>query len=163
LEDPVEILRKMMEKTGGHLGKLHDLGLGDRSIKLAEALAPMYQDEMKTARGDKTKAGAAFAKKVRDVTEANFAQADVDENLKRVLATNAERFDAAFVRVKEIVETKLTPYLDKLADKISDPRFQQGLEKLIDELAAAVAWLGEHPWIGLGGVIAGAITKDIAG
>jgi hypothetical protein len=156
LKDPAEVLAMMFTKAGGHLGKLGEMGLGDRSIKLAEALAPVYQTAEARKKGS---GGDAIRAEVNKFTSVGYTPGQVNEDFAAVMAAKGERFGLAVESIKEVLEGKLTPYLSRLADRL--PELMPKIERIIDGAAKLADFFIENPFTGIGAIVLATITKDI--
>lgn len=172
LKSPSEILAEIFEKTGGNTAKFGEgkgnVGLGRESVRIANALAPKYREAVDTARAkgevDETKLAHIGAEAVRNYVQrfenAGYDKKNIDEDLTRVMATTSERFNKVTKDLLEKLEARVIPFLEKLAVVLEKDAPQ--IEKFMNALAKAANWLAENPWEGIGAVIAGKLTADIA-
>lgn len=150
LLDPSELIANIMDKTKGDIGKLHAAGIGDRSIALFLAEQNAY------------KAGgrAGVAADVKQFTEGGYTEKGLAEDVANVGAGSGERFHRAVARVSEILQERLTPYLERFADKL--PELEPKIESAIDAFQKLTDAFIEHPIAGIGAIIALQVGKDIA-
>ncbi len=167
LMGPEDIIANLMEKTGGDTGKLHKLGIGERSMKIFDALKPVYNEAYDKAKGTDAQrrkaAGAAVRAEVVTSENAQYTKAHQEKELAEVMATKGERLGKAITDVKDQLDVILTPALERLATKLSDPKVQESITKLIAGLGQLAEWLINNPLKGLGAVVVGAVAKDLAG
>jgi hypothetical protein len=170
VKDPGEVLADMMEAAHGNLttmgvgpkgghgsGGIGHMGLGINSIKLAEALAPTYLEAEAQKKGS---GRAAVLAEVRRNTGAGYSQEDINKDFAAVMQATGEKFDGAVNRIKEVIEGKLTPWLERLAARL--PELEPKIVRIINGLDQLFSWLVDNPWKGLGAIVAGTITKDLA-
>ena len=157
LKDPAEIIATLMQKTGGDAGKLKALGIN------REALTPFLAEQQvfKKAGGGEAGKNAVMAD-IRQYTEGGYNEQSLAADVGNVSQGSGEKFAAATAKVQEVLQDKLTPYLERFADKVGDPSFIQNVTKLIDAVAGLAEFFIDNPFTGIGAVVMGTITKDIA-
>ena len=157
LLDAGTILGQMFDKSGGNLNTMHEMGgLGKESVKLAEALAPVYRLAEATKKGS---GGAAVTAEVSKYEKAGYSQEDIDKDFSEVMKTSTERMDLATTQIKEILETKLAPYLERFAAAL--PGLMPKIEHLIDAFDTLAKMFLDNPIKGVGAVIAAKLTADV--
>ena len=157
LKSQGDIIEEVFSKTGGKIGKIDPAGFGGRSIRIFEALAPMYQEAEKAKKGS----GAARVRaEVNKFTGASYSSEDVNKDFSAVMSTSGEKIDAAMNKLKEAVADKLIPHFERLISKL--PELIPKIEKVIDAMGRLADWLIENPWKGIGIAVSGAILKEIA-
>lgn len=171
LKAPSELLADIFEKTQGNSAKFGEgkgnVGLGRESVRIAQALMPTYKAAVDIAKGkgvkdDKelAKVGAeAVRKEVQKFEKAGYDQKDIDEDLKRTLAGTQERFNKVIIDLTEKLESRVVPYLEKLAAALE--KNAPELERFMGALDKVATWLVENPWSGLGAAVTAKITADI--
>jgi hypothetical protein len=154
MESPEQAIGAIFKATGGDLGQIAGL-VGKRGIPLFSELQKSF---MGAGGGD---AGvAAVNKQIHSVTQSTMSEGDLQSQFDQVMSTPAERLGKSFEELKEKVGEALMPELEKLANKL--PEWIPKIEKAIESFGKMLDWLSEHPWEGLGLVIAASITKDLA-
>jgi len=153
-----EMVAKVMQATGGNLGKIQDLGFNIRSNRMFEALASEYQrEEAKQKGGGLT----AIRKTMSSAVNAGFSEGDLESEFAAIMATSAEKIEAAFRDLQMQIAEKLAPLLPKLIAALEQmvPVFVT----LADKMAKFAEWFGENPLMAMGSIIALSITKELAG
>jgi hypothetical protein len=150
LLDPAELIGNIMEKTKGDLSKLHAAGIGDRSIGLFLAEQNAY------------KAGgrAGVVADVKKFTEGGYTEEGLQSDVENMRANSGEKFHRAVDRVSEILQERMTPYLERFADKL--PELEPKIEAAIDAFQTLTDAFIDHPIAGIGAIIALQVGKDIA-
>lgn len=165
LASPEQILSQVLGAAGGNLGKVQQMGFGERSIKLFEALAPSYQNAFAAAKGtEKERTAAAMAAvsaEVSGFTAAKFSKEDVENDLAVVMQSKAEKIDMAMMRLKEILADKGVPLFERFINGL-DRNLPQ-IERFLDRLAGLAEWFANNPFAGLGTLVLATIAKDVAG
>ncbi len=154
LFDPAEIIANLMQKTGGDVGKLQNLGIGERSMKLFNAAMPTFKEAGGGAAG-----ADAVRKEIAGLEGATYSDADVSRDFVEVMAANGEKFDAAMNRVREAMEQRLIPYIDKFAARL--PELLPKVERMMDAFEAVASFLMENPYAAIPAIIAAAVSKDL--
>jgi hypothetical protein len=154
MESPEQMIGAVMKATGGDLGQIGEI-FGKRGLPLFSELQKSY-----LGAGGGDKGVAAVQAQIHGVTQSTMTTQDLESQFAQVMETPAERTAKAFERVKEAAEERLTPFMLKMADALEKNEPQ--IERFMDDIASAVDWLTQHPFEGLGIIIAGSITKDIA-
>lgn len=142
LKDPSEILASMFEKTGklgkaGMVGALTSAGIGERSIKIIEALQSTYN-----AAGGGKAGVEAVRQDVLGLENKGLTGDKVDEMLKRVMEDPAERLDLAFQRIQTTLATSLAPALERFAAFMT--AHQEDISGFITKLAGFASFVGDH-------------------
>lgn len=158
ISDPTELVARVLQKSGGNLGKIEQMGFGERSIKLFEALAPDFNKAEANKRGTGI---AAVRDEIHGITEAKYSEGDVNEDFSRVMATNSEKIDVAFHKLKEVIADKAAPYIKKFADNF--PKYIPELESLFNSIAKLAGYFADNPFHAIVDIILLGITKQMAG
>jgi len=150
LLDPAELIGNIMEKTKGDIGKLHQAGIGARSIGLFLAEQNAY------------KAGgrAGVVADVKKFTEGGYTEEGLQSDVENMRANSGEKFHRAVDRVSEILQERMTPYLERFADKL--PELEPKIEAAIDAFQTLTDAFIDHPIAGIGAIIALQVGKDVA-
>lgn len=161
---PEEVVEQVFRSTGGNIKQIREL-FGQRGSVLFGELAPSFQAASKAAGGGKAglEAGIQAAMgEVRSVTGATMTPDQLESQFQQVMATTPERFNVAVEKIRDHIEEKLVPMLEKLADKFGDPAFIANIDKIIDALGWLANFFLENPFKGIGAVVLASITKDLA-
>ena len=157
MESPEQMIGAVMKGTGGDMSKIEKL-FGARGMPLFGELGKTFRDA-----GGGDKGVNAIQKQIQGVAGASMSEKDLDSQFNQVMSTSAEKFSVAQQKLTEAIEAKLTPYIEKLGDKISDPAFMKGVTDFIDGVAKVAAFFMDNPFLGIGAVVLASITKDLAG
>lgn len=184
---PSEILQEYFRVTGGNTTKMGEgkgnLGLGGESIKVAQGLAPVFQQAVEDAKagtvssdtrkrlglGDKktfdekelNRIGAdAVRAEVAKFETAGYEKKEIDEDLQKVMEGRAERLQKSMSRLSKVVEARAVPFLEKLAATLE--AHQGDIERFLNIMADLAEKLAAHPLAGLGAIMAAVVAKDIA-
>lgn len=148
---PEQFLADIIAKTGGNRQKIMDLGFGQRSVKLFDALLPTYNaEEKKALQGGATKEEAtrrAREKVLADMgqfTDAKYTDKELDRDFATVMSTSAEQFEDAVRQLKREVGDKLVPALVPLIQVLKDATPQVG--KLLTAFVGLVQWAQANPF-----------------
>lgn len=168
-----DIVENIFNATGGDVTKMGEgkghVGLGRESIRIMEALKTQFdigkQEALaknpKLSEKDANKAGALAAKReVQKFEQAGYNQKDIDRDFKLVTEGAGKRIDMASQRIRNALEVKMAPVVERLADKFVEN--EKGLLHLVDALGKLAEFLLGNPLEGLGLIVAAAITKEIA-
>lgn len=150
LLDPATLIANIMDKTKGDIGKIHAAGIGDRSIALFLASQEAYR----------TGGKEGVRKDIAQFTEGGYDEKGLAADVANMNAGSGERFHRAVARVSEILQERLTPYLERFADKL--PELEPKIEATIDAFQSITDAFIEHPIAGIGAIIALQVGKDIA-
>ncbi len=164
--DVASIVGQVFRKAKGSTKMMHDsvkdggFQMSNFAMRLPLALAPDYargRDEaLKNGANanDANEAGVkAVEKTVRDATNVKGNQDVVDANFKKVMSSDEEQLNQAVKELRQSMAEALLPALRAIVPVIKD---------LTPGFVALITFLGNHPWIGLGGVIAGNVAASIA-
>jgi hypothetical protein len=155
LKDPAEILEQLFAKSGGK--NLHSFGLGERSIKLAQALLPTYDAAEAKQKGSGAK---AVGDEVRAYETLSASAENANKDFELVMRTNGERIDQAFNHLKEVIADKAAPFLERFVNKL--PELVPKVEKFIDIVGRLADWFTDNPFKGIGAIVLASIAKDLA-
>jgi hypothetical protein len=162
-DSPEDMIAKAFGGTGGNLGKLEKI-FGLRGMPLISQLEPAYSAASKKAGGGaagRAAGEAAIKSEIAGVAGATMTPGQLDQQFSQVMSTSAERFSVAIETIREKVEEKVVPFLDKFAEKLGDPAFMSNIDKIIDSLASLAGYLLDNPLKGVGAAIALSITNDL--
>jgi hypothetical protein len=168
LIDPAQIIANLMEKTGGDVGQLQKLGIGERSMKLFNASKATYNEAYQAAKSTKKgteadwrSAGAdAVRHEIGTLENAGYSKEDVAGDLALVKSGTEEKFNAAMLRLKDVVADRLAPNLERFANKLVEDLPK--LEKFISKLADMGEWLASNPYKGVAAIVGLSVAKEIA-
>jgi hypothetical protein len=164
LRDPADIIADIMDKTGGDLTKIGGM-FGMRGMKALSGVSPAYMDAFNEA--EKTKKGTgkaagrtAIGLALGEFTGASMDDAELDKRAKLRLDDPDLQIKEAAKAFNVAIGTDLMPVLTKLI-----PQFTALVPTVADmtaQLVAFVQFLSENPYAGIGAIIAGKITADLA-
>jgi hypothetical protein len=161
LDSPEKVVEQVLRGTGGNLMQINHL-FGQRGSRLFGELAGTYQAAAKGKTGKAAEdAGVAAALgNVREITGASMSEGELDEQHRAIMGNSAEKLDESLNRVKISLGEHLEPVLEKLAGVVE--RSGDNFEKLaVGALKVAEIFL-DHPWAGLGTIVAGKIVAELA-
>lgn len=180
LISPDALVEMVFDKTQGDLSKMQNqMKFGARSMKFFQALAPVYNSAYDSTDGDRGAKHAAAMKAIRaemdPLTKATYSQEDLTKDFQTVMASGAEKFDIALMKLRQSMGEKLAPEFEKLIPVLEKvgPQFidmaAKGLPAFVDLLKtiadfaeknkAIIKDLAAHP---IGTLIAYEITKSFA-
>ena len=155
MESPEQMIDAVFKGTKGDQTKIEKL-FGARGSALFRSLGQSYNGA-----GGGEAGITAVNKAMANVTGATMTNKDLDAQLEQSLSTPGEKFHKAVEQVSQIIEEKLTPYLEKFADKL--PELIPEIEKAVDAVAGFAEWFLDNPIKGIGAVILASVVKDMAG
>jgi hypothetical protein len=154
--DPSELIGNFFQATGGSVGKLSDLGIDARSMKLFAGLQPTFD----AAEARKKGSGAdAVRSEVSSFEHVNFSQEAADTNFANVMNTDTEKLSGAMQKLEETVNGAASGPFKKFVDGLAE--HQGDIEAIIKGLGALATAFIEHPIIGVGAAIIAQVTKDV--
>ncbi|NOU29020.1 MAG: hypothetical protein HOO96_14050 [Polyangiaceae bacterium] len=160
VRDPQALIQDVLAKTKGDTGKIQGL-FGDQSAKSVLGFASVYRDAENEKKGSGSSAveaefskfikAAASEEEVRAAAAKRTAEADV-------------QLETAMNSLRTAVGREVVPQVLKLVPVIRDAT--PHIAKLMQSLVKLAEWAEKNPLeaatAGLGVVIAGALTKEIA-
>lgn len=149
IEDATQMVGKVFESTGGDLSKIHEI-FAKRGMEVFTELHKTFD-----AAGGGKKGAAAAVAAMNDVI--NAPAADIDKMAAETMQTPGAKISAAIEKIRNSLEEKLAPGLERFASYISKPEVEQGIENFISEVTKAATWMTEH----IGPTLALAITASI--
>ena len=168
VSDMVENIFKVTEGDTSKMGegKGH-IGMGRESIKIMDALKTQYAGGYGAAKAkglsdtEANKAGAkAAGDEVRKFEKAGYNQSDIDRDFKEVTQGAGKKIEMAATRIREAMEVKMAPVVERLADKFIAN--EKGVTAFVDAIGKAAEFLIDNPWKGIGLIVAASISKEIA-
>lgn len=157
LRDVFALISESVVKTKGDLTKLHDL-FGERSIRAVEGAQVTYA---RAGGGGVGGAGEqAINKAFGDVMSYTPTQEALQDKLADKLTETQSKVNIALENFQAAINTKLMPVLPQLIDSFS--RAIPVAAALADGLASVVSMLAEHPFAGLGAIVAASIVAEIS-
>lgn len=184
---PSQILSEYFRVTKGNTTKMGEghgnLGLGMESIKVAMGVAGTYQAEVANARAGKgnadilKKLGLSGKKKLteddiarigaeavrRDVAQlenAGYDKKTINRDAAEKAAGLQERFDKVTRELSAKLETRVVPFLEKLAVALEKNSPQ--IDRFMSALDKVANFILENPWSSLGIAVTAKITGSIA-
>lgn len=157
MESPEQMIGAIFKATGGDLSKIHGI-VGNRGLPLFTELQKSFQSA-----GGGDKGVDAVKQQIASVSGATMSAADLDKQFAQVMSTNSAKLGLALEHLKEKVEEKALPVLERLIDKLGDPRFMSNIDGLIDGAGKLADFFIRNPFTGIGAIVLGGILKDLAG
>jgi ElaB/YqjD/DUF883 family membrane-anchored ribosome-binding protein len=158
---PMQFVENILKGSHGNISTIAK-ALGAAPATLFEGehgLAATYRA------AEAAKKGSGISAVQAQVSQAGaglMTEEDLDKNFSEVMDTAAEKFDKAVNTVKEVIETRLAPFIDRLADRIANLDVAQ-IEKFVGAVGDVVDYLISNPWTGIGAAVTASITADIVG
>jgi hypothetical protein len=177
--DPAKMITTVFEASGGNMGTIQDMGFGSRSMKMFQALSPIFEEAYKSTKGseqERRKAGAkAVAAEMEHLAGARYSEQLLNEDFRNVMDTAAEKADAAMKQFKDTLATELLPEFVRLIPVLKEvtpafmsvmkngvPAFAQLIEsvaKFVRENEGLIKSISAHP---IGAIIAAEVVGSIA-
>lgn len=154
MDSPEQMIDQVFRGTGGDITKIEKL-FGARGKSLFGALLNPF-----TSAGGGEAGIAAVNKTMASVTGATMTTGQLESQHAQMMSTPAEKFAVALNRLKEVLAERLTPWMERFADKL--PVLVPKIEAIIDEAGKFATWFADNPIKGVGAVVLAAITKDLA-
>ena len=154
MESPEQAIGAIFKATGGDLSKVGGI-VGKKGLPIFTELAKSFQDA-----GGGDKGVAAVQNQIRGVTQSTMTEKDLDSQFNQSMNNPAEKFAKATQQVSEVIEAKLTPYLEAFADKL--PAMMPKIEGAIDGIGKLADFFVDNPFTSIGAIVMAAVTKDIA-
>jgi hypothetical protein len=161
---PEEMVEQVLRGTGGNIDKIREL-YGRRGSVLFGEVAGSFQAASAAAGGGAkgVEAGIAAVKaNIGSVVGAAESPDQLQAEFAQTMSSSAEKFSTAVEKVRGLVEAKLVPYLDKLADSLGDPKVQANIGRVIDALGWLADFFVKNPFSGIGALVLMSIGKDLA-
>lgn len=157
IKDVNVLLAESIAKTKGSPFKLEHL-FGERAGAIVNALTPVYEKAEKDKKGSGQQAVLQY---LNDFNKRRLTDAQLDEDLNTVRATDAEKASKAFNDLEREVGVKLVPKLTELVPKLTEllPAFS----KLLDNLIKLIDWAEKHPWEAAFAALGTKVTTAIVG
>lgn len=155
LADPREIIKRTLSATKGDASQINEL-FGERSVRAVRGFQDVY-NRTSGSDADKIKAvDAAFD----DFAKATLKEAQVKEEAAKRMQESDKQFASALNELKDAVGKELLPEMTKLIPKIREmiPAFVSLLKHVVE----FGDWFLANPLSGMGVVVLGAITRDLA-
>lgn len=152
--DPAELLANVYKATGGRFD-LEQKILGERAIKVTDALNPIFQ-----AAGGGEKGIAAVRAEVQKFENVGYSAADTNQEFNKVMNTDAERLSGAMKHLDEVVAGAAAPAFEKFVNSLT--AHQGDIDTIVNGLGEFATALVEHPIGAILGAIALNVGKDVA-
>ena len=156
LRDPMEIIADVLDKTKGDVTKTAGM-FGAESRKIFAGLSPVYAEAEKKEKGS---GRAAIMAEIEKYTGATMSEADLKERAKSRLDDPDLKFKEALKAFNVAIGERLLPKLTELI-----PKFEQLIPligKIVDGGIKLAGWFAENPFRGIGAVVLGKVTADLA-
>jgi hypothetical protein len=168
LDDPQEIMVRMLQKTGGDLGKVSNL-FGVYAERAVAGFSPLYSQaeaaNMALPEAQREKRGAAGEKAVRgEFKRLLAAELTPDQQRERAASRLADpdlQFKEAMKQFNAAIGSELLPVLTRLIPEFT--KLLPTLTKGASALAGFVESIIKDPITGIGKLIAAKVVLDLAG
>lgn len=154
---PEEFLAHVMDKTGGNLMKIQEMGFGKPSMQMFQALAPVFNDAEAKKKGSGKQ---AVLDDIREVSVGAMPMSELEENLKNILSTSSEQFDAAMRDLRTTVGQELLPEFVKMVPVLRE--LMPVVKSLLVGFTGLADWATKNPLSGLATLLGAAFTKELA-
>lgn len=154
MDSPEQMIAQVFKGTGGDLSKIEKI-FGSRGMPIFTELQKSY-----TSAGGGEKGMAAVQSQINSVTGSTMSMEDLDKQLATTMDTTGERFNVATLKLQQVLEAKLTPYIEKFADAL--PELIPKVEATIDAFAKLASMVIDHPIAGIGAIIIAKVAADVA-
>jgi len=155
LRDASDIVAEMMAASGGDIGKLKKAGIGLEAMRVFTA----EEQTFRAAGGGKGGADAV-RKDIKRFEEGGYTEASLQADVSTAMNTTGAKFEEVVGRLKDSIEQKMVPYLERFADKF--PEIEPKIERIIDGLSDAAEFLTDHPFAAIFALISANIAADVA-
>lgn len=168
-----DIVENVFTATKGDTTKMGEgkghVGMGRESIRIMEALKTQFdigkQEALaknpKLSEAEAIKAGAKRAgDEVRKFERAGYKQSGIDRDHSEVMADAGKKIEMASGRIRDALEVKMAPVVERLADKFVQN--EKGLTKFVDAIGKAAEFLLENPYKGVALIISASVAKEMA-
>jgi hypothetical protein len=156
---PMQMVEAVLKGSGGNVSTIAK-ALGAAPAGLFEGehgLAATYRSAEAAKKGSGIEAVRA---QVGASGAGLMTEEDLDKGFAEIMGTAAEKFDKAVNTVKEAIESRLSPFIDALADKISSWDLSK-IEKFIDAVAGIAEYLMGNPFTGIGAALIISVGNDV--
>lgn len=178
-----DLAQNIFEATNGDVSRMGEgkgnIGLGRESIRIMQALDPIYTNALAKERealasdkdwGKKGKAerevearkraSKAVGDEVRRFEGASYSKGDADKDFQVVSETPGAKLEKTLGHLADVTETKVLPFVERFANSMekNGPK----IEKVLDVVASFAGKVAENPISGIGAIIGTAIAADIA-
>ncbi len=155
--DPADVIGNLFQATGGNVGKLSDLGIDARSMKVFEGLQRNYDEAEAVKKGT---GAAAVRREVTDYEHVNFSQGSADANFKNVMGSDEEKLSSVMVHFREVVAGEAAPAFERFVSTLAD--HQSDLDLVIQGIGKLAAALAEDPLGTAAKLMAAKVAADVA-
>lgn len=150
---PSELLANVFQVSKGRFDVEQKI-LGERAIKVADALNPVYQ-----AAGGGAAGVAAVRAEVQKFERVGYSEKDTNQEFATVMATSSERLASAMKHFDEVIAGAATPAFEHFVETLV--AHQGDIDRIITGLGKLAEWLVENPFKGIGAIIAANVMKDV--
>ncbi len=163
---PDEFLADLLTASGGDLTKLQGAGFGARSMKMFQALAPVFNDAEAEAKknGASPEAAKAAGRKalmadMTEMTASKYTTGDLEKDFAEVMKTSSEQFEGAMRELKTQLADQLMPEMAKLIPVLQG--LVGPLGRTLDAFIRLANWAESNPFSTLGMTLVGIFAKEI--
>ena len=154
MDSPEQMIGAVLKSTGGDQSKIQQI-FGNRGSVLFGELGKSFRD---AGGGD---AGvSAVQSQIKGVTQSSMNSQELTQQFEQSMGNSAERFARATQTISNMIEGKLTPYLEAFANKL--PELMPKIEAVIDAFGGLASAFMDHPIAGIGAIIVAKVGADIA-
>lgn len=163
LRDVKEILADVISQSGGNLAQLQDV-FDARGIRAVSPLISTFSNTAAATKGTAAEKTAAGRKAVLDaITDAANAAgnyADLQRDAADATKNSSVALDKLTAELTASVQRELVPVLTDLSPKLKDAI--PPLVEVVKRLGEFAAFLAKNPLEGIGAIVLGKITADLA-
>lgn len=169
LLDPETIITNILRQTKGNIGKIQELGYGQRSLKFFEALTPTFKGAGGGEAGIK-----AVLDDMRNVTGAKYDEGKLGEDFKNVVSSPAEQLGMALQQLREKVGDAVVPELVKMIPVLQEMTpalvtiISKGVPAIAELVRSLADFVSKNQWLidtiaahPIGAIMAVEVTKSI--
>jgi len=158
LRDPTQIMMNVLRATGGDLTKVKGI-FGIRAMKAIEPFQQAYVTARKSGMTE-DEALERVQTTVDTFKDAKMSEGEVADSAEFARAQAGAQLQIAFEGLTTTMGTELMPIITEMVPDLRD--FMLGLKDAAPTIKNFLGFLKDNPYAGLGALIAGKVTADIA-
>jgi hypothetical protein len=153
---PDELLANVFKVTGGRFD-LEQKVLGERSIKVADALNPVFQAAEAAQKGSGVD---AVRREVQKFENVSYSKEDTQTEFKSVMGSSGERLKAVSQHFEEVVAGAATPAFEKFTKTLTE--HQDDIAKVVNGLGKLAEALVDDPVGSAIKIMTAKVAADVA-